>query len=79
MTVFRSCASVLSQKFADKVFPFRMAVPQPRQGRNPAYAGPGRQPWGKEPSPRPAERDTPLSPRRPGEGTGESEGSPTHG
>jgi hypothetical protein len=25
--------SVLSQKLADKVFPFRVAVPQPRQGR----------------------------------------------
>ena len=25
-------ASVLSQKLADKVFPFRVAVPQPRQG-----------------------------------------------
>ena len=26
-------ASVLSQKLADKVFPFRVAIPQPRQGR----------------------------------------------
>ena len=25
--------SVLSQRLADKVFPFRVAVPQPRQGR----------------------------------------------
>ena len=28
-----AAASVLSQKFAGKVFPFRVAVPQPRQGR----------------------------------------------
>ena len=38
-----SFLSLLSQKVADKVFPYRVAVPQPGQGRNPADAGPRRQ------------------------------------
>jgi hypothetical protein len=65
--------SVLCQKLADKVSPLRTTAPQPRQGRNPASAGPGRKPWGTEPSP----RLRLPSPARAGEGTGVREGSVT--
>jgi hypothetical protein len=65
------CANVLSQKLADKVFPFRVAAPQPRQGRK---ISPGRHPWGKEPSPR---LRYPF-PARAGEGAEQSEASPAH-
>ena len=53
--MFRSRASVLSQKFVEEF--------SPRSGRHPAYAGPRRQPWGLSPPPSPR----PL-PRRAGEG-----------
>ena len=49
MTVFRSCAGVMSQKFDDKVFPFRAAVPQPRQGRK--IVAQGASPGGRSPHP----------------------------
>jgi hypothetical protein len=51
-------ASVLSQKFADKVVPFRAAVPQPRQGRK--MVAQGANPGGRGPHPVRRLTDTPL-------------------
>jgi hypothetical protein len=45
----KSETSVLSQKFADKVFPFREAAPQPRQGRK--IVAQGASPGGESPHP----------------------------
>ena len=58
----------LSQKLVGKVFPMREGFSQPRQGRNPVAQGGSPGLHGLQPVPR--LRDTPLSPRRPGEGTG---------
>ena len=65
--------SVLSQRLADKVFPFRVAVPQPRQGRK--IVAQGASPGGRSPHPA---FGTPL-PRGRERGQGEREGSHTHG
>ena len=71
-----SHATVLSQKFADKVSPLRATVPQPRQGRKMVAQGASPGIGGPHPA-------LPLSghpsPARAGEGTGERAGSLTHG
>ena len=51
-------ASFLSQKFADKVTLFRVAVPQPRQGRK--VVAQGGSPGGRSPHPVRQLTDTPL-------------------
>jgi hypothetical protein len=68
-------ASVLSQKFAHKVFLMGAVFLQPRQGRK--IVAQGASPGGG-PSPRPSADGHP-SPARAGEGTGVREGSLTHG
>ena len=74
--MLKNPSSLLSQKLADKVFPFRVAVPQPRQGRK--MVAQGASPGGRCPL-TPSRRAGHPSPARAGEGTGEREGSPTHG
>ena len=68
-------SSVLSQKFAYKVFLMPAVFSQPRWGRK--IVAQGASPGGG-PSPRPASAGHP-SPARAGEGTGVREGSPPHG
>ncbi len=69
----KGTSGVLSQKLVDKVFPFGVAVPEPRQGRKIVAQGasPGRR------SPHPA-FGTPLPSGRE-RGRGEREGSRTRG